>query len=110
MSEIKMNLNHIKGIHKWNKDAGLSVSFDRSKEIDGPKFWRFKKPFDNEGTHKLLCVEMDKCLSIHNVDFASPVNGRDFIIRTIQKTNNMKKKFGSGKDTYTEVAIIESKE
>lgn len=33
MSEIKMNLNHIKGIHKWNKDAGLSVSFDKSKEI-----------------------------------------------------------------------------
>lgn len=28
-----MNLNHIKGIHKWNKDAGLSTSFSPSKEI-----------------------------------------------------------------------------
>ena len=33
MKENDMNLNHIKGIHKWNKDAGLSTSFDKSKEI-----------------------------------------------------------------------------
>lgn len=28
-----MNLNHIKGIHKWNKDAGLSKTFNKPKEI-----------------------------------------------------------------------------
>lgn len=26
-------INPIKGVHKWNKDAGLSTSFNRAKEI-----------------------------------------------------------------------------
>ena len=48
---------------------------DRDNEADGPKFWRFKHNYKNEGV-------LDKIIPIWKAkgDITDPVNGRDLII------------------------------
>jgi len=67
---------------------------DRDNEQDGPKFWRFKHNYKNDGI-------LDKIIPIwrNKGDVTDPTNGRDLIIElTKSKTN-------AGKD-YTSVSTI----
>jgi hypothetical protein len=67
---------------------------DRDNEQDGPKFWRFKHNYKNEGI-------LDKIIPIwrNKGDITDPDKGRDLIIE-LQKTKNPK-----GKE-YTTVSAI----
>jgi hypothetical protein len=67
---------------------------DRDNEQDGPKFWRFKHNYKNEGI-------LDKIIPIwrNKGDVTDPDKGRDLIIE-LQKTKNPK-----GKE-YTTVSAI----
>lgn len=67
---------------------------DRDKEEDGPKFWRFKHNYKNEGI-------LDKIIPIwrQKGDVTDPEKGRDLIIELT------KSKTGKGKE-YTTVSTI----
>jgi hypothetical protein len=67
---------------------------DRDREEDGPKFWRFKHNYKNEGI-------LDKIIPIwrNKGDITDPEKGRDLIIEL------SKSKTGNGKD-YTTVQTI----
>lgn len=67
---------------------------DRDNEQDGPKFWRFKHNYKNEGI-------LDKIIPIwrNKGDITDPEKGRDLIIEL------SKSKTGNGKD-YTTVQTI----
>ena len=59
---------------------------DRDNEQDGPKFWRFKFSYKNEGIH-------DKIIPIfrNKGDITDPKEGRDLILSlTLNKANNGK--------------------
>lgn len=61
---------------------------DRDYPEHGPKFWRFKKNYKNEGI-------LDKIIPIFKVrgDITNPENGRDLIINLVKSKNNKNKEY-----------------
>ena len=101
-------LNEVKeALEATGKDADLELSksyrsrkfyivklIDRDKELDGPKFWRFKHNSKGDGV-------MDKIAPIFRTkgDITDPIDGRDLILTlNLSKSNN-------GKD-YTSISSV----
>ena len=71
---------------------------DKGAIKDGPKFWRFKHNFKNNGTLNKLLPMMEQFLNKHNIPFYDPHNGGDIEITQTDVVLNNK--------TYKEIIGI----
>jgi hypothetical protein len=91
------------------KEAGLWQArkfyilkgIDRGVEKDGPKFWRFKHNFKNQGTLDKLLPILEDYMSSQQADFSDPENGTDLNITMAETTLNGK--------SYKQITAITSR-
>lgn len=74
---------------KWEaKKYYIIKGIDKGAIKDGPKFWRFKHNYKNQGTLNKLLPIMEQFVTKNQVPFYDPIHGADFEIMTTDSEFN----------------------